>query len=508
MPVKDAASWNTMVSGLARRGLVDEARLLFMSIPDRNSVSWNAIVSGFIQAGDVSSAEEYFAQAPNKNDIVLRTAMIAGYLSSGNVERAWELFDSMQFRNTVSWNAMISGLVENDLAEEGLKLFRRMIAAEEEQPNSSTVSSALLACSHLSGLQSGRQIHQWISKFPAALDVNVGTSLVSMYCKCGDLRSACKLFEEMPVKDLVSWNAMISGYAQHGNGLKAIELFEEMKGWGLKPNWITFVAVLSACNHAGFLDLGMHYFEFMEGEYAVKPQADHYSCMVDLFCRAGLLNKAVELIHLMPFKQHPVTFGTILRASRIQKNFELAEFAAGKLIELEPHNAGAYVQLANVYSSLRRWDDVARVRKWMKENLAVKMPGYSWMQVGEAVHKFRCGDRLHSHLDLIYKKLEELWKQMKLAGYVPDFDFALHNLGDEQKEMMLMRHSEKLAIAFGLISTSPRTTLRIFKNLRVCGDCHNAIKYISIIEERDIILRDNTRFHHFTNGKCSCGDYW
>lgn len=454
------------------------------------------------------SAEEYFCQAPEKNDIVLQTAMIAGFMSAGKIERAWEMFDTMHMRNSVSWNAMIAGLVENGRAVEGLKLFRRMITAGEVQPNPSTLSSSLLACSNLSALESGRQIHQWVSKFPMSINRTAGTSLLSMYCKCGDLSSACKLFEEMPVKDLVSWNAMISGYAQHGHGERAIKLFNKMKDEGLKPNRITFVTLLWACIHAGLVDLGMRYFESMEEDYGVKPCAVHYSCMVDLLCRAGLLKKAVNLIHSMPFEPHPATFGTLLNACRIQKNSLFAEFAARKLVELEPRNAGAYVQLANVYASVNKWDDVARVRKWMKENLAVKMPGYSWIEVRGAVHVFRSGDRLHPHLELIHKKLNELWNRIKDAGYVPDLNFALHNVGDEQKEMMLMMHGEKLAIAFALISSTIGTPLRVFKNLRVCGDCHHAIKYISIIEQREIILRDNTRFHHFANGRCTCGDYW
>ncbi|PKA60692.1 Pentatricopeptide repeat-containing protein [Apostasia shenzhenica] len=508
MPVKDAASWNTMVSGLSRHGLIDEARELFVSIPCKNSVSWNAIVSGFVHAGDLTSAEDYFSQAPDKQDIVLQTAMIAGYMSKGDTERAWKLFKGMSMRNSVSWNAMVAGLIENGQAEEGLKLFKKMIASEEVQPNPSTLSSVLLACSNLSALQSGRLIHQWVSKLPINFNCSVKTSLLSMYSKCGNLFYACKVFEEMSVKDIVAWNAMISGFAHHGHGEEAIALFEQMRGSSTKPNSITFIAVLSACNHTGMLELGLKYFESMENEYNIKPQADHFSCIVDLHCRAGLLQKAFYLIYLMPFEPHPSTFSTLLSACRIKKNSELAEFAAKKLVELQPHNAGAYVQLANLYASMNSWENVARVRKWMKENRAVKIPGCSWIEINGSFHVFRSGDRVHPSLELIDEKMGELWKRMKDAGYVPDLGFSLHDVGDEQQELMLMRHSEKLAIAFGLISTSAGASLRVFKNLRVCGDCHNAVKYITAIEEREIVLRDNARFHHFKEGICSCRDYW
>nr|UPT48753.1 pentatricopeptide repeat protein AaPPR737 [Agave angustifolia] len=381
MPVRDSATWNTMVSGLFRLGRVDEARELFGRIPEKNSVSWNAVVSGFVQAGDMALAEEYFGLAPDRNDVVLRTAMISGYMSLGKIKQAQEIFSSMTVRNQVSWNAMLAGFINNRQSEEGLKLFRLMIGSAEVRPNQSTLSSALLACSNLSGFNSGRQIHQWASKLPLSLNVTVQTSLVSMYCKCGHLDDARKLFCEMAQRDVVSWNAIISGYAQHGLGERAIQLFNEMKQGGVEPNEITFVALLSACNHAGLTELGKNYFESMEKVYGMTPQLDHYSCMVDLLCRAGSLDNAMELIQTMPFEPHPSVFGTLLGACRVHKNLEFAEFAAAKLIELDPKSAGAYVQLANIYASMSMWDDVARVRKWMKENEAVKTPGYSWIEV-------------------------------------------------------------------------------------------------------------------------------
>jgi len=197
-----------------------------------------------------------------------------------------------------------------------------------------------------------------------------------------------------------------------------------------------------------------------------------------------------------------------LTACRIYKNLEFAEFAAGKLIEQDPQNAGAYVQLANIYAVANMWADVSRVRRWMKENAVVKTPGYSWIEIKGVRHEFRSNDRLHPQLDFIHDKLDRLEELMKAMGYIPDLDFALHDVEESLKSQMLMRHSEKLAIAFGLISNPPGMSLRIFKNLRVCRDCHNAAKLISKIEDREIILRDTTRFHHFRGGSCSCGDYW
>ncbi|XP_009594552.1 pentatricopeptide repeat-containing protein At4g16835, mitochondrial-like [Nicotiana tabacum] len=506
MPVKDVASWNTMISGFSQNGLMAEAEELFRAMPVRNEVTWNAMVAGYVESGEVESALELFSEAPVKG-VIARTAIVTGYMRSGNVEMAEKMFREMPEKSMVTWNTMISGYIENGRAEDGMKLFKKMMGSGVKA-NDSTLSSLLLGCSNLSALKLGKQVHQHVVKSPLNLDMTVGTSLSSMYSKCGVLEDAWKLFLEMPRKDVVTWNAMISGYAQHGESKKALHLFDEMRSKGIKPDWITFVGVLSACNHAGFVNLGIQCFEQMQNDYGIKPKPDHYTCMVDLLGRAGKLNEAVDLITKMHFKPHISLFGALLGACRIHRNLEVAEFAAKNLLSLEPTNAAGYVQLANVYAAKNHWEGVSKVRKSMKENKVIKTPGYSWMEVGRVIHEFRSGDRLHPDLESIHMKLKDLEKKMKVAGYVPDLDSALHDVAEEQKEQLLLWHSEKLAIAFGLIKLPPGMPIRIFKNLRVCGDCHQATKVISAIENREIIVRDTTRFHHFKNGVCSCGDYW
>lgn len=508
MPVKDTASWNTMISGYAQIGKMGEAKALFSTMPDKNSVSWSVMISGYVTCGDLDSAMEFFAAAIVKS-VVAWTSMITGYMKFGRVQSAERLFQEMplNLKNSVTWNAMIAGYIDNNRAEEGLKLFRKMLETGFK-PNASSLSSVLLGCSNLSALPLGKQVHQLVCKSPLVSDTIAGTSLISMYSKCGDLNDAWKLFAQTPRKDIVTWNAMISGYAQHGAGEKALHLFDEMKREGLKPDWITFIAVLLACNHAGLVDLGVHYFDSMARDFGVEAKLDHYTCMVDLLGRAGRLSEAVCLIKNMPFKPHAAIFGTLLGACRIHKNLHLAEFAAKNLLVLDPTSAAGYVQLANIYAAQNRWDNVARIRRCMKENNVVKAPGYSWIEINNEVHEFRSSDRLHPKLALIHRKLEELETKMKLAGYVPDLEFALHDVGEEQKQQLLLWHSEKLAIAFGLLKVPIGVSIRVFKNLRVCGDCHSAIKYISAIERREIIVRDTTRFHHFKDGLCSCSDYW
>lgn len=395
MPVKDTASWNTMISGFARKGKMIEARQLFMAMPDKNSVTWSAMISGYVECGKLDMAAELFEVAPVKS-VVTWTAMINGYMKFGKVESAERLFRDIPVKNLVTWNAMIAGYVENYQAENGLKLFRAMLACGI-RPNSSSLSSVLLGCSELSALQLGKQVHQVVYKSPFCNDTTAGTSLISMYCKCGNIGDAWKLFMEMPVKDTVTWNAMISGYAQHGEGERAIRLFDEMRDKGLKPDWISFVAVLLACNHAGLANLGIQYFDLMVRDYGVEARPDHYTCMVDLLGRAGKLLEAIDLIKKMPFKPRPAIFGTLLGACRIHKNLEVAEYAAKSLLNLDPTSAVGYVQLANVYAAMNRWDDVAKVHKAMKENRIVKTPGYSWIEVGSVEHEFRSVDRIHAN---------------------------------------------------------------------------------------------------------------
>ncbi|CAK7356297.1 unnamed protein product [Dovyalis caffra] len=468
MPIKDTASWNTMISGFAQNQQMDKAHDFFLIMPVKNVVTWNAMISGYVECGDLDSALKLFEKVPVKS-VVAWTALITGYMKLGRIGLSERLFREMPETNSVTWNAMIAGYVENCRAEDGVKLFRTMVGFGI-QPNSSTLTSVLLACSELSALQLGRQVHQLVCKSPLCDDTTARTSLISMYCKCGVLEDGWKLFVEVSRKDVVTWNAMISGFAQHGEGKKALILFDEMIEKGMKPDWITFVAVLLACNHAGFTDLGVKHFHSMVRDYGLAAKPDHYTCMVDLLGRAGKLVEAVDLIEKMPFKPHAAIFGTLLGACRIHKNTEMAEFAAQKLLNLDPTSATGYVQLANVYAATRRWDHVARVRKSMKSCKVVKTPGYSWIEVKSVGHQFRSGE--------------------------------------EQKEQLLLRHSEKLAIAYGLIKLPPGTPIRVFKNLRVCGDCHRATKYISQIEKREIIVRDTTRFHHFKDGHCSCADYW
>eukprot|EP01018_Ginkgo_biloba_P003260 Gb_27377 [translate_table: standard] len=490
----------------AKCGSVEKARHVFDRMHQRNVVSWNAMIAGYTQNGRVDEALKIFEKMPQR-DVVSWNAMIAGYAQSGLVDEALEFFHKIPKPNVVSWNAMIAGYAQNGRGEEALNFFRQMQVAGVK-PDSKTFASVLPACAYLAALEQGMEIHKAIIRSRFHCDVFVESALVDMYAKCGSVEKARDVFNKMLRRDVVSWNAMIAGYAMHGCGEEALKLFEQMQHSGMSPDHITLVCVLSACCHAGLVDEGRQYFNCMTQCYHITPTMDHYICIVDLLGRAGRLDEAQNVINKMPINPDATVWRSLLGACRVHNNIELGEQVAKHLFELEPENAAPYVLLSNIYAAAGRWDDTENVRKMMKDRKVKKTPGCSWIEVNKQMHTFLVGDRSHPQTQKIYAKLEKLSRQMKAAGYVPDTRFVLYDVEEQQKEQFIRHHSEKLALAFGLINTSPGTAIRVIKNLRVCGDCHSAMKFISKIVAREIVVRDAIRYHHFKDGWCSCGDYW
>lgn len=242
--------------------------------------------------------------------------------------------------------------------------------------------------------------------------------------------------------------------------------------------------------------------------YGIEPRHQHYACVVDLLGRAGYLEQAYHFIMKMPIEPHITVWGALLGACKIYRHVTLGEYAAERLFSLDPFNTGHYVQLSNLYASVRLWSGVAKVRVLMKERGLSKDLGYSMIEINGKLQAFRMADKSHPRSKELFKELERLERRLKAAGFIPDTESVLHDLSYEDKEESLCNHSERLAIAFGLISTPCGTTLRITKNLRACVNCHSATKLISKLVNREIVVRDANRFHHFKDGLCSCGDYW
>eukprot|EP01018_Ginkgo_biloba_P016364 Gb_15262 [translate_table: standard] len=506
MPVRNVVSWTAMISGYAQEGRLEDARQLFDQMPTRDIVSWNAMITAYAQYGNIGEARQLFETMPEQ-DLTSWNALISGYANNGRIEDAHQVFVRMPERNAVSWTSIIAGYAQAGNGEEALKVFTEMLWVGMK-PNQTTFASVLNACACAAALQQGKQVHEYIIKMGFESDVYVGNTLITMYAKCGRLHSARQAFDKMSEQNVVSWNAMIAGYAQHGHGNEALQLFEQMQIVGMKADDITFVSVLSACSHAGLVNEGWRYFDLMTKDYHMAARAEHYACMVDLLGRSGRLDEAEDFISRIPFEPNAAVWGALLGACRIHVNLKLGKYAAERLFELEPQKAAPYVLLSNIYAAAGRWADVANIRIMMKDKGVKKKPGFSWIEVKNRVHTFVAQDRSHPQTEEIYAMLERLSGKMEEAGYVPDTNFVLRDVEEEYKEHSLWYHSEKLAIGFGLLSTLPGTSIHIIKNLRVCGDCHTAIKFISKIVGREVIVRDANRFHHFNDGLCSCGDYW
>eukprot|EP01018_Ginkgo_biloba_P004002 Gb_27891 [translate_table: standard] len=511
---RDVVSWTAMIAGYAQNGHYNESLKLFnqmqLTTIKLDSVTIGSILLACAGLATLRQGKEmhcYITRNGFSSDVLLGNSLIDMYAKCGSIEDACHVFDKMSPRDAVSWTAMIAGYVQNGLCDQALKLFCRMEVAGI-QPDSVTIISVLSACAQLAALQQGKVVHDYIIRRGFASDSSVGSALVDMYAKCGSVENACQVFHKMSHRDVISWTAMITGYATHGHGRAALMLFYKMQQAGMMPDHITFIVVLTACSHAGLVDEGWKCFDCMSRDYGITPQVEHYACMVDLLGRAGHLDEAYDFIRKMPLAPDTGVWGTLLGACRIHRNLELGERVAGHLLELDPQNVGYYVLLSNIFAVAGRWEDVENVRMTMKERGLKKKPGCSWIEVKNIVHVFLVADRSHPQAEKIYSVLQSLDRDMKEAGYVPDTNFVLRDVEEELKENILCGHSEKLAIAFGLINTCPGAPIRITKNLRVCGDCHSATKFISKIAEREIIVRDANRFHHFKDGLCSCQDYW
>ncbi|KAL1533723.1 Pentatricopeptide repeat-containing protein [Salvia divinorum] len=466
----------------------------------------NALITLYWKCGKIHQARNIFDAACTK-DLVSWNAMLSAYVSVGEIDEAKAIFDEMYEKNILSWTVMISGLAQHGLGEEALKLFNRMKSCGLE-PCDYAFSGAITSCAVLASLEQGRQLHGQLIRLGFDSSLSAGNALITMYARCGALDAAYKAFLTMPCLDSVSWNAMIAALGHHGHGAKATKLYEEMLEEHILPDRITFLTVLSACSHAGLVDEGKKYFESMKEVYGITPCEDHYSRLVDLLARSGRLTEAQNVIQTMPFVPGSQIWEALLSGCRLHGNMNLGVRAAEKLFDMIPKHDGTYILLANMFAAAGRWDSVATVRRFMRDRGVKKEPGCSWLEVEKKIHVFLVDDAVHPEIHQVYRYLEEFVLRLRELGYVPDTKYVLHDIMSEQKEQSLSTHSEKLAVVYGLLKLPREATIRVFKNLRICGDCHNAIKFMSKAESREIIVRDVKRFHHFKDGECSCGDYW
>ncbi|KNA05328.1 hypothetical protein SOVF_191430 [Spinacia oleracea] len=438
----------------------------------------------------------------------IMTTLLDVYAKFGNVVHASYVFYAMADKNVVSWSAMIACYAKNERPLEALNLFHEMVyEISEFAPNSVTMVNVVQACAALGALEQGRVIHCYILRRNLNSILPVTSALMTMYARCGKLEIAQKIFDQMDNRDVVSWNTLISSYGIHGFGMKAVSIFKEMLNRGVKPTAISFVSVLGACSHAGLADVGKRLFNSMVEQHGISPSVEHYACLVDILGRANRLKEAAKVIQDMKMKPGPQVWGSLLGSCKIHCNVEFAERASAQLFKLEPTNAGNYVLLADIYAEARMWDEVKRVKQLLDTQGLEKVSGRSWIEVRRKIYSFTSVDELNPQIELIRALLAEFSGEMKQQGYIPQTQLVLYDLEEKEKERILLGHSEKLAVGFGLINTSKGETIRITKNLRLCQDCHTMTKFISRFTGREIMVRDINRIHHFHDGVCSCGDY-
>ncbi|KAJ0527846.1 putative tetratricopeptide-like helical domain superfamily, DYW domain-containing protein [Helianthus annuus] len=483
-------------------GMMIDARMLFDEMPERNLVSWNTIMAGLVDSGDYMDAFRLFlsmweeqSEASSRTfatmmrasaglemifpgqqlhacaikmdvsqDIFVSCALIDMYSKCGSITDAQCVFDIMPEKTTVGWNTIIAGYALHGYSEEALDLYYEMQDSGVKMDHF-TFSMIVRICTRLASLEHAKQAHAGLVRHGFGQDIVANTALVDFYSKWGRLDDARNLFEKMPLKNVISWNALIAGYDQ---------------GWEI--------------------------FESMGTDFKVKPRAMHYACMIELLGREGLLDEAFALIRDAPFKPTVNMWAALLTACRVHKNFELGKFAAEKIYGMEPEKLSNYIVLLNIYNSCGKHEEAASVFHTLKKKGLRMLPACTWIDVKKQQHMFISVDKSKSDVQII-KNLKKLMLKIANHGYVPKKNSLLPDV-DEQEEQMSLYHSEKLAVSYGLMNTTSSTQLQLVQSHRICADCHLAVKLMTKATGRVIVVRDASRFHRFEDGKCSCGDYW
>lgn len=507
-------------------GWLEGAELVFNQMTEKNAVVWTGLMVGYTQAGKLEAALELFTKMVKEgvqmdefvfsiilnvklgldSDVSVGTPLVDFYVKCGSFESARLAFERISEPNDVSWSCVISGYCQIGEFEESVKIFK-LLKSKGVVLNSFIYTSIFQACAALADLNLGAQVHADAIKTELVAYLYGESAMISMYSRCGRSDCAYQVFESLENPDTVAWTAIICGYAYHGNVIEALSLFNRMQDCGVRPNAVTFIGVLTACSHSGLVTEGKKYLESMRAEYGVEPTVDHYDCMVDIYSRAGLLQEALELIKCMAFEPDATSWKSLLGGCWTHWNLELGKIAAENLLQLDPDDTATYIVMFNLYASHGKWEEAAHFRWMIAERNLRKDISYSWITVRGKMHRFVAGDRHHPQTEQIYLKLEEFTSSSDNAenALLTKEDVSC---GSPERREQLPDHSERLAIAFGLISTSRSTQIIVFKNLRACKDCHDFAKRVSMVTGREIVVRDSNRFHHFKLGKCSCNDYW
>ncbi|TKY56479.1 Pentatricopeptide repeat-containing protein [Spatholobus suberectus] len=505
--VDDILLGNSLIDMYAKGGDLEAAQRIFDVMLERDVYSWNSIIGGYCQAGFCSKAHELFMKMQESDsppNVVTWNVMITGFMQSGDEDEALNLFLSVEKDgkikpNVASWNSLISGFLQSRQKDKALQIFRRM-QFFNMAPNLVTVLTILPACANLVAAKKVKEIHCCAVRRNLVSELSVSNAFIDSYAKAGNIMYSRKIFDGLSPKDIISWNSLLSGYVLHGCSESALDLFDHMRKDGLHPNGVTFASIISAYSHAGMVDEGKHAFSNISEEYQIRPDLEHYSAMVYLLGRSGKLGEALKFIQNMPVEPNSSVWAALLTACRIHRNFGMAIFAGERLLELEPENIITQHLLSQAYSLCGKFWEAPEMTKLEKEEKLHSFVGQSWIERNNMVHTFVVGDQSKPYLDKLHSWLKRVGVNVKDNGF---------SIEEEEKENISSVHSEKLAFAFALIDShhTPQI-LRIVKNLRMCRDCHDTAKYISLAHGCEIYLSDSKCLHHFKDGHCSCRDYW
>ncbi|XP_057533266.1 pentatricopeptide repeat-containing protein At2g45350, chloroplastic-like [Amaranthus tricolor] len=424
MEIKNLISWNSMIAGyMQSRGNLDKAWELFKEMPKRDLVTWNLMIDGLAKCNEMESAHDLFERMPERDAITWAT-MIDGYAKTGCVDIARNLFDQAPEKDIVVCNTMMAGYVQSGNFVEALKFFYDILNMDNSFPDRTSLLIVLSAIAQLGRVDEGITVHSYIKSNGIAIGGKLDVALIDMYSKCGCIDSAIQVFENVDLKDVDHWNAMIGGLAVHGLGELAFDLYTEMRKQSIEPDDITFIGLLSACGHSGLVKEGKICFELMRRVHKLEPKLQHYGCMVDILGRAGRLIEAKEFIAEMPIEPNDIVWRTLLSACIYHGNLDLGQQVAERLTRLDLSNLGSYVLLSNMYAGFGKWDDVSKIRTFMANKALKKLPGFSSIELNGSVHEFLVRDKSHPQTSQVYSLLDKF----SASGHCLNFESEVTEL--------------------------------------------------------------------------------
>ncbi|GAB2235823.1 hypothetical protein Drorol1_Dr00026264 [Drosera rotundifolia] len=550
VPVKDNFTWTSMITASMEFGMVDLAMEIFDRMPERYSAAYNAVLSGLCRNRLGSKALDFFCrmfvEGVELTDQTLTSAITAcSLISEENLSRemhgfalkfglgsnnrieaalfdmltrcermsdARKMLDRRPFEqiSSINWTSMICGYARFFQLEEALELFHSG-QLEGDMVVDEVISTVALGVAGTLGFEEiGKQIHCLCTKSGYLRNVGVVNGIVSMYSKCFNMEDATKAFNTLPIRDTVSWNSVIKGHLLRQQGDEALALWSKMEMEHVQPDSLTLSFVISSYMYTklNLVDDCRRLFVSMKKVYGIEPTSDHYAALVSVLCHWVSLEEAERAISEMPFQPDPFVWRALLKGCRANPDSDVAKRTMKRILGITPKDSFTYILASNIYSASGRWQCSEKVRAEMRSKGFQKHPARSWIVKENRIHSFYSRDRSHFQTKEIYSGVRILIMECQKVGYVPDTSFVLHDVEEYQKRDFLYYHSAKLAVTYALLTTRAGKPIRVSKSVVLCGDCHNFLKYVSIVTKRDLCLRDTSGFHCFSKGKCSCKDHW